>query len=232
MIKVLHLYYDLLNLYGEQGNILALKRAFKNQNVEIEVDYLSVQDKIDFKKYDLVYLGSGSAENLLIALEDIKRHKKELKKYIESKKVLLATGNSYLLFGQKINNLDALGIFDYYAASSEKMAHESLMELYQEKDVIGFQNREFMVNNKKNHLFKVKEGLCDNLKSEYEGYHEYNFYGTFVIGPLLIRNPHFTNILVNCETHNCTTPNFQIYSFSTLQVLTLPQVLLQLPPPY
>ena len=196
MIKVLHLYYDLLNLYGEQGNILALKRAFKNQNVEIEVDYLSVQDKIDFKKYDLVYLGSGSTENLLIALEDIKRHKKELKKYIESKKVLLATGNSYLLFGQKINNLDALGIFDYYAASSEKMAHESLMELYQEKDVIGFQNREFIVNNKKNHLFKVKEGLCDNLKSEYEGYHEYNFYGTFVIGPLLIRNPHFTNILV------------------------------------
>ena len=196
MIKVLHLYYDLLNLYGEQGNILALKRAFKNQNVEIEVDYLSVQDKIDFKKYDLVYLGSGSAENLLIALEDIKRHKKELKKYIESKKVLLATGNSYLLFGQKINNMDALGIFDYYAASSEKMAHESLMELYQEKDVIGFQNREFIVNNKRNHLFKVKEGLCDNLKSEYEGYHEYNFYGTFVIGPLLIRNPHFTNILV------------------------------------
>ena len=196
MIKVLHLYYDLLNLYGEQGNILALKRAFKNQNVEIEVDYLSVQDKIDFKKYDLVYLGSGSTENLLISLEDIKRHKKELKKYIESKKVLLATGNSYLLFGQKINNLDALGIFDYYAASSEKMAQESLMELYQEKDVIGFQNREFMVNNKKNHLFKVKEGLCDNLKSEYEGYHEYNFYGTFVIGPLLIRNPHFTNILV------------------------------------
>ena len=196
MIKVLHLYYDLLNLYGEQGNILALKRAFKNQNVEIEVDYLSVQDKIDFKKYDLVYLGSGSAENLLIALEDIKRHKKELKKYIESKKVLLATGNSYLLFGQKINNMDALGIFDYYAASSEKMAKESLMELYQEKDIIGFQNREFIVNNKKNHLFKVKEGLCDNLKSEYEGYHEYNFYGTFVIGPLLIRNPHFTNILV------------------------------------
>ena len=196
MIKVLHLYYDLLNLYGEQGNILALKRAFKNQNVEIEVDYLSVQDKIDFKKYELVYLGSGSAENLLIALEDIKRHKKELKKYIESKKVLLATGNSYLLFGQKINNMDALGIFDYYAASSEKMAHESLMELYQEKDIIGFQNREFIVNNKRNHLFKVKEGLCDNLKSEYEGYHEYNFYGTFVIGPLLIRNPHFTNILV------------------------------------
>ena len=196
MIKVLHLYYDLLNLYGEQGNILALKRAFKNQNVEIEVDYLSVQDKIDFQKYDLVYLGSGSTENLLIALEDIKRHKKELKKYIESKKVLLATGNSYLLFGQKINNLEALGIFDYYAVSSEKMAEESLMELYQEKDIIGFQNREFMVNNKKNHLFKVKEGLCDNLKSEYEGYHEYNFYGTFVIGPLLIRNPHFTNILV------------------------------------
>ena len=89
MIKVLHLYYDLLNLYGEQGNILALKRAFKNQNVEIEVDYLSVQDKIDFKKYDLVYLGSGSTENLLIALEDIKKYKKELSGFIKKNKYIL-----------------------------------------------------------------------------------------------------------------------------------------------
>ena len=32
MIKILHLYYDLLNQYGEQGNILALKDSFRNQN--------------------------------------------------------------------------------------------------------------------------------------------------------------------------------------------------------
>ena len=56
MIKILHLYYDLLNQYGEQGNILALKDSFRNQNVEVSIDLLSCGDKIDFKKYDLPHL--------------------------------------------------------------------------------------------------------------------------------------------------------------------------------
>ena len=79
MIKILHLYYDLLNQYGEQGNILALKDSFRNQNIEVSIDLLSCGDKIDFKKYDLIYMGTGSDENLYIALEDIKKYKKELK---------------------------------------------------------------------------------------------------------------------------------------------------------
>ena len=97
MIKVAHLYYDLLNLYGEQGNILALKNSFKRQNIDIDVDYLTIGDTIDFQKYDLIYMGSGSYENLKIVLKDIMNYKKELKKYIDNKKHLLATGNSYLL---------------------------------------------------------------------------------------------------------------------------------------
>ena len=83
MIKILHLYYDLLNQYGEQGNILALKDSFRNQNVEVSIDLLSCGDKIDFKKYDLIYMGTGSDENLYIALEDIKKYKKELSSFTE-----------------------------------------------------------------------------------------------------------------------------------------------------
>ena len=78
MIKILHLYYDLLNLSGEQGNILALKKAFNNQNVEVKLYCLSVDDKIKFSDYDLIYMGNGSNSNFSIALEDIKKYKKEL----------------------------------------------------------------------------------------------------------------------------------------------------------
>ena len=70
------------------------------------------------------------------------------------------------------------------------------MGMLNQKDIIGFQNRDYVVNINRNHLFKVKDGICDNLKSENEGYHENNFYGTSVIGPLLIRNPHLTNMIV------------------------------------
>lgn len=196
MIKILHLYYDLLNLSGEQGNILALKKAFNNQNVEVKLYCLSVDDKIKFSDYDLIYMGNGSNSNFSIALEDIKKYKKELKKYIDNNGYVIATGNSYLLFGEKINDIDCLGIFDYYAKWTNRTAHECLMKMLNQKDIIGFQNRDYVVNINRNHLFKVKDGICDNLKSENEGYRENNFYGTSVIGPLLIRNPHLTNMIV------------------------------------
>lgn len=197
MIKIAHLYYDLLNLYGEQGNILALKKAFKNQNIDIKVDYLTINDKLNLSQYDLVYLGSGSDENLYIALEDIKKHKKELKKYIESGKYLLATGNSYLLFGKTIDDKEALGIFNYYAKSDERIRDHSFMLYKDLSPIIGFQNRKYVVQNNENHLFKVINGQGDNHKSEYEGFNYKKFYGTFLIGPILIRNPHFTDLIVS-----------------------------------
>lgn len=201
MIKILYLYYDLLNLYGEQGNILALKQSFNNQNVNVDIDYLTISDKIDFKKYDIIYLGSGSLDNLLLCLEDLKKHHKKIKNYLNSNKYLIATGSSYLLFGKylDIDNTiyEGLNIFDYYAKKTEKMACQSFMK-YNDNTLplIGFQNRRFIVENKDNHLFSVISGHADNSKSTYEGYHYNNFIGTHLIGPLLIRNPHFTDLIV------------------------------------
>lgn len=48
-VKIAHLYYDLMNLYGEQGNIIALKESLKNQNIETEIDLLSIGDDINLK---------------------------------------------------------------------------------------------------------------------------------------------------------------------------------------
>ena len=54
-INILHLYYDLLNLYGENGNIKALKKHLEEQNVKVNIEFLTLNDKIDFKRYDFVY---------------------------------------------------------------------------------------------------------------------------------------------------------------------------------
>ena len=68
-IKIAHLYYDLMNLYGENGNVLCLKKYLENQNIAVSVDYLTKDDKIDFNKYDIYYIGSGNDENFLITLK-------------------------------------------------------------------------------------------------------------------------------------------------------------------
>jgi len=200
-IKIAHLYYDLLNLYGEQGNIFALKKAFETQKVKVEVDLLSVNDKINFNKYDIFYMGMGSEENLLIVLEDIKKYIKELKEVIKKGKYFFATGNSHELFGKFIEmqgkKYKTLSIFSYYAKENpQRIVGDSLMELEGLSPIIGFQNRLSCLINEKKHLFKVIIGHADNSKSNFEGYHYKNFFGTYLLGPLFIRNPHFTDYLI------------------------------------
>lgn len=199
-IKIAHLYYDLLNLYGEQGNIMAIKKAFNNQNIDADISLLSVNNKISFDEYDIFYIGSGSKENMLIALDDILKYKKEIRKAFKDNKYFIATGNSHELFGKYIEiddkQIPCLDLFDYYAKENNQRIVGDIKVEMDDLKVIGFQNRRCLIHNENNHLFKVLVGTGDNFKSEFEGYHENNFYGTYIIGPLLIRNPRFTNMLV------------------------------------
>ena len=122
-INIAYLYYDLLNLYGENGNILSLKKHIESQDIKVNIYYLSLNDKKDFSKYDLVYIGSGTDNNLLIALNDLKNYKDEIKKYIENNKFILSTGNSLELFGNYIfkdnKKINTLGVLDYYTSYKE-----------------------------------------------------------------------------------------------------------------
>lgn len=195
-IKIAHLYYDLMNLYGEQGNVLALQKAFTNQGVRCDVELLTKGSKIDFSKYEIFYMGMGSEENQEIVRKDILRYKEEIKKYIK-KKTFIMTGNSYELFGTSINGKKALDIFNYNSFSNERIVKEQVYKTYVVSDyVIGFQNRGSINDIDENHLFEVIKGSADNKTSCYEGYHIYDFYGTYTIGPLLIRNPHLKNKIV------------------------------------
>ena len=75
MIKILHLYYDLLNLYGENANTRCLEHLLSLNSIKTSIDLKSIDDKIDFKDYDIVYIGQGSEDNLLLALDDIMKRK-------------------------------------------------------------------------------------------------------------------------------------------------------------
>ena len=79
-IKIAHLYYDLMNLYGENGNVRYLKKKLEQQGFSVEVYFLTVDENIDFSKYDFYYIGTGSDDNKQIVLKDIIKYKMILKK--------------------------------------------------------------------------------------------------------------------------------------------------------
>ena len=202
MIKIAHLYYDLMNLYGESGNIKALKNYFETQGIKVKVDKITLNDQFEIKKYDLIYIGSGTENYQRIVLEDILKYQKDIKKYIENGGFVLATGNALDLFGNKIIDTDskefnALGIFDFDSIEqNNRIVCETIADcLLLKKEVIGFQNHSCIMNSNVNNLFTIKQGIASNYDTVHEGIHYKNFFGTYLIGPLLVRNSHLLQFI-------------------------------------
>ena len=177
-IRVAHLYYDLMNLYGEIGNLKVIEYQLKKQKINVIIDKLSLNDKIEFEKYDLIYIGSGTKKSTLLVLEDLKKYKQQVKEYIENNNFMLVTGNSINVFSKKIGDTEALNIFDFNISySNARLVGDVILD-----NIIGFQNRDTLIENNNNPIFNNSE----------IGIHYKNFYGTYIIGPLLIRNPNFS----------------------------------------
>lgn len=197
-ITIGYLYYDLLNLYGENGNIKALKKQLEFQDVKVVIKFLTIDDDLDFNKYDFVYIGAGTENNQMIALKHLLKYKEDLKKYIENNKFLLCTGNSIELFGRHILDSNkkkhkTLDIFKYHTVIEDfRMIDESVFksDLFDEL-FVGFQNQYGAIKDIKESTFKVIKGVGSYPNSDSEGVHYKNFFGTYLIGPILVRNPHF-----------------------------------------
>lgn len=214
MVKIAHLYYDLLNLYGESGNILALESALDNLEIEYEVDKLTIGSEIDFLSYDLIYMGSGTEKNIEIVNEDIKKYVDDIKKYIDQNKIMLITGNALDLFGKYIclndeTKIHTLDIFNFYSKEQEKrVVGEVKFKMQGVDNLIGFTNHscnicEEVIKNYSS-LFEISKTIGFKNNSKEEGITRKNFYGTYIIGPILARNPEIllnivTRIIENCN---------------------------------
>lgn len=200
--KIAYLYYDLMNLYGENGNVRYLEKRLKEQDIDIEISLLSIPDKIDYKKYDFYYIGAGSEKNELLVLEDMLKQKGDIISAINNRKFFLVTGNALELFGKNITIEDKKyeGIKAYgYEAYPEK--ERIVGEQYYKCDlvahnIIGFQNRTNVMSDNGDNLFKVIQGVGYNYNVQYEGIHDNNFYGTYLLGPILVRNPFLCDYFV------------------------------------
>lgn len=170
-----YLYHDLMNLYGDSGNVKALTYHLKEQGAEVEVRTFTVGDSKDFKDCDMLYIGSGTERALDLALQDMKKDMDPFTEFIEQGKPVLATGNSLELFGK-----DCIGVFDYDPEHTGRIVKDVHTKCpLTEKDIIGFEN----------HAGHI-EGMGDFI---IEG----EFLGTYIIGPILVRNPELCRYFVH-----------------------------------
>ncbi len=80
MIKIAHLYPDMLNLYGDRGNIITLKTRLKARNLGVQVDNITMGKSFNSDDYDIIFIGGGQDFEQDALLDDLKQGKdKELK---------------------------------------------------------------------------------------------------------------------------------------------------------
>lgn len=190
-INILCLYYDIMNLYGDTGNIKVIKHHLDKLGIDYNVDYLSIDDNINFSKYDLVLMGDGTEDNRFICLKHLLKYKDDLKKAVEANKFFLITGNALGMFGNKLYSRDALGIFNYTVSESEeRISKEVILENDICSPIYGFMNHS-------DDMSPFDRDLFGN-----EGVFYKNFYGTYTLGPILSRNPEFLKYFLEKIIHS------------------------------
>ena len=206
-MRIIHLFADLCNLYGDYGNVCALKRALENKGQNVEIEYQSIDDAIDISGADFVFIGSATERNQKVALEYLQGYKDNIKTALDNGTVILATGNSFEIFGQSVTDCDGvkhegLSFFPYETIEGkERIVTDSLCDTSLcGGDIIGFVNKASLTTGATSPLFDIKQGSGNGKDDSQEGVHYGNFYGTHLIGPVLIRNPqlceYFADILI------------------------------------
>ncbi len=228
IIKVLHLYHDLMNLYGEYGNIAVLCRYLEDAGIEVQLDKVSVDDSFNITDYNFVYCGAGTERNQKVALADLISHKDELKIYIENNGTALFTGNSLEMLGKSIcdrngDTFEALSFADFYTYQGGESykkyisANPNDTELIKndtritgdvifkadfiEKPLVGFVNKCGFIKGNFTPLFNVVYGIGNNRNDKSDGIRINNILGTYLTGPILVKNPAMLDYVVSLITN-------------------------------
>ena len=202
MIKIAHLYYDLMNLYGDNGNIKTLKLNLEKQGIKTTIEFLTIGDKIDFNEYDVIYIGPGTWNNEKMVLKDLMKYKKEIKKAIQDNKFFIITGNALELFGKYIiddsKKIETLDIFNFYTEKTNKRLVDEVYAKCKELKnyILGFKNQDGIIKCKEKCFFNIIKGIGFDETSKEEGIFINNFFGTYLIGPILVRNPELLEYLI------------------------------------
>jgi len=191
------LYPEYMNLYGDNGNIKYLQQCLPN----LEVIYTSFQQEPAFltKKIDMLYLGPMTEDSQELISEKLYPYKKEIKDLIKNNTFILATGNAFELFGKYIEKenkerIKGLELYDFYATRFNSLRYnENTIGIFENLEIVGSKNQLSFSYGKINKPFlKIIKGTGLNKESTLEGIKDKNFYGTYLLGPILVNNPFLT----------------------------------------
>ena len=199
-LKILWMYHDLMDLYGDKGNIETLRYRASKRGINVVVDTCTLQEERNIEDYDIFFLGGGADKEQTLIYKDLLARKESILKAKESGTAFLLICGGYQLFGQYYldqdnKKIDGLSIYDYYTESSDR-DHRCIGNIIVEAKigdkqvtVVGFENHGGQTKAVSNPFGKVIVGHGNTYKGGYEGYMDAKTIATYMHGPLLPKNP-------------------------------------------
>ena len=212
VLKLAHLYGNLLNTYGDNGNILMLKYVAKKMNIDLQTEIVSIHEPFEPEKFDLVFFGGGQDYEQKIVSEDIQSKKDSLTTYIENNGVMLAICGGYQLLGHYYigaqgEQIEGISALDHYTLSQDNNRFIGDVKIYNEEfdeTYEGFENhngRTFLGKGERP-LGKIVEGYGNNGEDQSEGAIYKNTFCSYFHGPILARNENLATRLIKLALEN------------------------------
>ncbi len=207
-LNIAHLYPELLNIYGDMGNILAFRNRCEWRNIAVEYTEINPGDDISPDKYDFCFIGGGQDQQQIAVAYEMQKQKDNIRKAVDNGTVFLAICGGYQLLGHYYkphegDKIPGISVLDAYTVAGNtryigNVTIEADLLPGEIKTLVGFENHSGLtyLQGDTVPLGKVIVGNGNNGKDKDEGAVFKNVFGTYLHGSLLPKNPHFTDHLI------------------------------------
>ena len=209
-LKILYLYPDILELYGDFGNIQVLRYRAEKREIKVTVTPYSIGDAApNFSDFDLVFAGGGADQEQSILAKDLIQYQEKIKEAVQNGVFFLLICGAYQLFGKYYkgvegNVIPGLEIFDYYTEAINDRKKRCIGNIVlnvslngKETKVIGFENHGGQTFNISSPFGKVLFGNGNQFGDTEEGFFLENVIATYLHGPLLSKNPDLADYILS-----------------------------------
>jgi lipid II isoglutaminyl synthase (glutamine-hydrolysing) len=207
-VRIGYLYPDLMNIYGDHGNVLTLARRCRWRGIAVDVEELNPGDPVPPGRHDIFFMGGGQDREQVMVARDLLEVKGEsIKREIEDGAAALVICGAYQLFGRfyrpfEGEELPGIGVFDAHTVAGRKRCIGNVVAKSalggKAGLVVGFENHsgKTYLGEGCAPLGMVTVGYGNNAEDRTEGALYLGAVGTYLHGSLLPKNPGVADFLI------------------------------------
>jgi CobQ-like glutamine amidotransferase family enzyme len=212
-LTLVHLYPDLMNVYGDRGNIITLRRRCAWRGIELGVQPVSLGDRLTPGSSDIIFFGGGQDREQAVISPDFVADKGEaVREAVETGAVVLAVCGGYQLLGHTYTTVDGqelpgAGVFDVRSVPGARRHIGNLVAEVNldgtPRTLVGFENHsgQTYLGPGCAPLGRVLQGGGNNGEDGTEGAVYKAAYGCYLHGSLLPKNPWLADRLILQALH-------------------------------